>query len=623
MSTAEAPTSVKPSETLESVVIRFAGDSGDGMQLVGTQMTNASAVFGNDVATFPDFPAEIRAPAGTLSGVSGYQLHFSSHDIFTPGDAVDTLVAMNPAALKTNLPDLKRGGTLIVNEDAFSAGDVKKAHYDANPLDDPESLAGYTVHKVPMTRLTRDSVAGLGLSNKEADRCKNFFALGLIYWLYERDSKQTLDWVAEKFAKKPEIAEANIRALQGGSNFGFSTESFTVHYEVPPAKLIPGRYRKIMGNEALAFGLATAAKLANKKLVYSGYPITPASDILHELAKLKNFGVRTFQAEDEIAAMSAAVGAAYAGELSVTASSGPGICLKGEAMGLAMITELPVVIIDVQRGGPSTGLPTKTEQSDLLLAMFGRNGESPLPIVAAATPGDCFEVAQIAMKLAVEFMTPVILLSDGYIANGSEPWKIPKLDELEPIVVNHPEELNGDADEGFLAYKRDERLVRPWARPGTPRLEHRVGGLEKSDTTGNVDYSPENHQHMTDTRQAKIDGIANHIPPQHVEGPESGDLLVISWGGTYGAVCTGVRECQREGLSVAHAHLRYMHPFPANLAEIITRYKKVLVAELNCGQLRFVLRGTFLVDALGFNKVKGKPFLVSEIANKVRELLAG
>ena len=620
--TVEAPVLTKPTESLESVVIRFAGDSGDGMQLVGTQMTNASAVFGNDVATFPDFPAEIRAPAGTLSGVSGYQLHFSSHDIFTPGDAVDTLVAMNPAALKMNLPDLKRGGTLIVNEDAFSSGDLKKAHYDANPLDDPESLAGYSVHKVPMSRLTRDSVAGLGLSNKEADRCKNFFALGLVYWLYERDSKQTVDWVTSKFAKKPEIAEANIRALQGGSNFGFSTESFAVHYEVPPAKLIPGRYRKIMGNEALAFGLATAAKLANKKLVYSGYPITPASDILHELAKLKNFGVRTFQAEDEIAAMSAAVGAAYAGELSVTASSGPGICLKGEAMGLAMITELPVVIIDVQRGGPSTGLPTKTEQSDLLLAMFGRNGESPLPIVAAATPGDCFDVAQIAMKLAVDFMTPVILLSDGYIANGSEPWKIPALDELVPIVVKHPTELNGDADEGFLAYKRDERLVRPWARPGTPQLEHRVGGLEKSDVSGNVDYSPENHQHMTDTRKAKIDGIANHIPPQHVDGPKSGDLLVISWGGTYGAVSTGVRECQRDGLSVAHAHLRYLHPFPANLEELMQRYKKVLVAELNCGQLRFVLRGTYLIDAIGFNKVKGKPFLVSEISGKVREVLA-
>lgn len=618
--TVDAP-AAKPIESLESVVIRFAGDSGDGMQLVGTQMTNASAVFGNDVATFPDFPAEIRAPAGTLSGVSGYQLHFSSNDIFTPGDAVDTLVAMNPAALKANVADLKRGGTLIVNEDAFDSSGLKKAHYTHNPLEESDDLAGYRVHRVPMTRLTRDAVEGLGLSNKEADRCKNFFALGLAYWLYERDAQPTKDWLTSKFAKKPEVATANIRALEGGSNYGFSTESFTVHYQVPPAKLKPGKYRKIMGNEATAFGLATAAKLAGKKLVYCGYPITPASDILHELAMLKHFGVRTFQAEDEIAAMAGAVGAAFGGELAVTASSGPGICLKGEAMGLAMITELPVVIVNVQRGGPSTGLPTKTEQSDLLLSTFGRNGESPIPIVAAATPGDCFYAALEAMKIAVRFMTPVLLLTDGYIANGAEPWKIPKVSELGTISVTHPTEPNGE-DGAFLPYKRDEHLVRPWARPGTPGLEHRIGGLEKSDVTGNVDYDPENHQHMTNTRQAKIDGIADYVPKQAVEGPESGDLLVVSWGGTYGAVCTAVRECQRDGLSVAHTHIRFMNPFPRNLESLFGNYKKVLVPELNSGQLRFLLRGNFLVDAEGFNKVKGKPFLVSELSEKIREVVA-
>jgi 2-oxoglutarate ferredoxin oxidoreductase subunit alpha len=499
---ASQSTNGKKTETLDSVVIRFCGDSGDGMQLVGTQFTNVSAAFGNDVSTLPDFPAEIRAPAGSLSGVSGYQLHFSSHDIYTPGDQVDTLVAMNPAALKTNLADLKRGGTLIINEDAFDKSNLLKANYKTSPLDDGDALAGYRVHKVSMTRLTRDSVDGLGLSQREADRCRNFFALGLVYWLYERDPKPTEEWIRDKFGKNPAIAEANLRALKGGMNFGFSTEAFTVHYEVPPARLAPGKYRKITGNEALAFGLATAAKLAGKQLFYAGYPITPASDVLHELSRLKSFGVRTFQAEDEIASMAAAVGAAFAGELAVTASSGPGICLKGEAMGLGMITELPMVICDVQRGGPSTGLPTKTEQSDLLLAMFGRNGESPLPIVAAATPADCFAIAQEAMRIAVNFMTPVILLSDGYIANGAEPWRIPEVSELKPIRVHHPTQRNG-GDE-YLPYKRDDRLVRPWAIPGTPGLEHRVGGLEKSDVTGHVDYSPANHHHMTLSRDAKI-----------------------------------------------------------------------------------------------------------------------
>lgn len=612
-------TNGKRREELETVVVRFCGDSGDGMQLAGTQFTNVTAAFGNDVSTLPDFPAEIRAPAGSLSGVSGFQLSFSSHDIFTPGDAVDTLVAMNPAALKTNVRDLKRGGILIVNEDAFDKANLSKAGYKASPLEDERAMGAYQLHKVPMTRLTRDAVDGLGLSQREADRCKNFFALGLVYWLYDRDPQPTIDWVKSKFGKNPSIAEANLRALRGGRNYGDSTESFAVHYHVAPAKLSPGKYRKITGNEALAFGLATAAKLADKKLVFAGYPITPASDILHELSKLKHFGVRTFQAEDEIAAMSAAVGAAFGGELAVTASSGPGICLKGEAMGLGMITELPMVIVDVQRGGPSTGLPTKTEQSDLLLTMFGRNGESPVPIVAAATPSDCFNMVQEAMRIAVEFMTPVIILSDGYIANGAEPWRIPKVSELKPVRVSHPAEQNGEGE--FLPYKRDARLVRPWAVPGTAGLEHRVGGLEKADVTGHVDYSPENHQHMTDTRAAKVAGIAESIPEQEVQGQDSGELLVISWGGTYGSVRTAVQRFIAEGRPVAHAHLRYMNPLPRNLDKLLRRYDKVLVPELNCGQLRFLLRSRFLVDAVGLNKVQGKPFLVGEIADKIQQML--
>ena len=617
---ATEPAHEKKQEQVDTVVIRFCGDSGDGMQLAGTQFTNVSAVFGNDVSTLPDFPAEIRAPAGSLSGVSGFQLHFSSEDIFTPGDEVNTLVAMNPAALKTNVADLQRGGTLIVNEDAFTKGNLAKAGYAENPLTSDDELAAYQLHSVPMTRLTRDAVEGLGLTNKEAERSKNFFALGLVYWLYDRDPTPTEKWVQDKFGRRPEICEANIRALKAGRNYGDSTQSFNVHYKVGKAKLPAGRYRKITGNEALAFGLATAAKLAKKMLVFSGYPITPASDILHELSKLKNFGVKTFQAEDEIAAMSATVGAAFAGQLAVTSSSGPGICLKGEAMGLGMITELPMVIINVQRGGPSTGLPTKTEQSDLLLSMYGRNGESPMPIIAAATPGDCFDVAQEALRIAVEFMTPVVLLSDGYIGNGAEPWRIPDVSDLKPINVRHPEATDGSTE--YEPYRRDDRLVRPWALMGTPGLEHRVGGLEKADVTGNVEYSPENHQHMTDTRAAKIAGIANHIPEQTVEGPESGKLLVVSWGGTYGAVRTAVRRFIANGQPVAHAHLRYLNPFPQNLGDLLSSYDKVLIPELNNGQLRFILRGEFLVDAVGLNKVMGKPFLVGEIADKITELLA-
>ncbi len=610
----------KHAEQVDSVVIRFCGDSGDGMQLVGTQFTNVSAAFGNDVSTLPDFPAEIRAPAGSLAGVSGFQLCFSSTDIYTPGDEVDTLVVMNPAAMKTNLKDLHRGGTLIVNSDEFDKSNLAKSHYDSNPLDDEASLAAYRVHKVPMTRLTRDSVEGLGLSQREADRCKNFFALGLVYWLYDRDAKPTEDWIKSKFSKNPSIAEANLRALKAGSNYGFSTESFTVHYQVAPAHLPPGRYRKITGNEAIAFGLVTAAKLAQTELFYGGYPITPASDILHELSRLKNFGVKTFQAEDEIAAITSIIGASYGGSLAVTASSGPGIALKGEGIGLAVMTELPLVIINVQRGGPSTGLPTKTEQSDLYLSYFGRNGDCPMPLLAAQSPGDCFFMIQEAMRIAVEHMTPVFLLTDGYIANGAEPWRIPQLSELRPIRVSHPQVSNGNGD-GFLAYLRDENLVRPWAIPGTPGLEHRIGGIEKSDGTGNVDYDPNNHEHMTRIRAEKIERIALDIPEQTVHGPEDAELLVVSWGGPYGAVRTAVERSLAEGKSVAHCHLKYINPFPRNLGDILRRHPLVLVPELNTGQLRFILRGKYLVDAQGYNKIKGKPFLVSELMAKIDETL--
>lgn len=635
MSTTEAlPTEQSPAppakrlEQVESVVVRFCGDSGDGMQLVGEQLTQASAVFGNDVSTLPDFPAEIRAPAGTLAGVSGFQLNFSAHDIYTPGDEVDTLVAMNPAALKTNVVDLKRGGTLIVNIDEFDKSNLQKAGYEGNPLDNPEFIAKYQVHRVPMTRLTRDAVSGLGMGQKDADRCKNFFALGLVYWLYDRDRKPTEDFLNKKFGKNPTVLEANLRALRGGFNFGFSTEAFTTHYQVPRAKLEGGKYRKITGNEATVWGLVTAAKRAGKTLFFGGYPITPASGILEGLAEMKNFGVRTFQAEDEIAAMASVCGAAFAGEIAVTASSGPGICLKGEAMGLGVMTELPMIIVDVQRGGPSTGLPTKTEQSDLMLAFFGRNGDSPMPILAASGPGDCFWLVQEAVRIAVTYMTPVLFLTDGYIANGAEPWRIPKFSDFKPIQINippgrphSPDSVNGEGENGFLPYKRDEKLARPWAIPGTPGLEHRIGGLEKKDVTGNVDYSPANHHHMTVTRQNKVAGIANDIPLQEVEGPEKGKLLVISWGGTFGAVRTAVQQCVAAGKSVAHTHLKYMNPMPRNLGDIVKRYEKVLIPELNTGQLRLLIRSKFLVDAQGLNKIQGKPFLVHEIVHKIDEML--
>ena len=618
------PESAKSVEHLAAATVRLAGDSGDGMQITGTQLTNTSALAGNDVATFPDFPAEIRAPKGTRAGVSGFQVHFASEDIFTPGDRLDALVVMNPAALVTNLPDLKSGGILIVNEDNFESRDLKLANLEENPLEN-DSLGDYRVFRVPMTNLTRKAVEmvetedGKGLGQKLADRCKNFFAMGLIYWLYGRDLDPTLRFIREKFGKRPEIVEANERALRTGWNYGETTEAFISSYQVERATLPAGNYRNVMGNQALAWGLLTASKMSGADLYIGTYPITPASDILHELSKFKEFGVRTFQAEDEIAAVCSTIGAAFGGAMAVTSSSGPGIALKGEAMGLGMILELPMIIINVQRGGPSTGLPTKTEQSDLMQVMYGRNGESPLPVIAACSPSDCFEVAQEAWRIATRFMVPVILLSDGYIANGAEPWRIPDVGDLKEIEISHPQATEG---EEFQPYLRNERLARPWAVPGTPGLEHRVGGLEKQDITGNVSYDPDNHQHMTDVRQQKVDNIANDIPEQAVVGPESGDLLVVSWGGTFGACTTAVERCKSEGLSVAHAHLRYLNPFPRNLGDLLSRYQQILVPELNMGQLRAILRAKYLVDVAGLNKVQGKPFAVAEIVDKIKALLA-
>jgi 2-oxoglutarate ferredoxin oxidoreductase subunit alpha len=609
---------------LESATIRFAGDSGDGMQLAGTQFTNASAILGNDISTLPDFPAEIRAPAGTLAGVSGFQVHFSSHDIHTPGDDLNALVAMNPAALKTNLKDLEPGGILIVNADAFSNNDLHKAGYKVNPLEDG-SLKSYRVFRIPINTLNREAVAEVKLSPREADRCKNFFALGLVYWLYERPLEPTLRWIREKFGKNPAVLEANSRTLKAGYHYGETTESLPVHFSVPPAQIKPGRYRKITGNEALAMGLVSAAVLMNKGVVYASYPITPASDILHSLSEMKRFGVRTVQAEDEIAAMGMAIGASFGGALGVTATSGPGICLKSEAIGLAVMTEMPVIIIDVQRGGPSTGLPTKTEQADLLQAMYGRNGECPAAIVAPCSPADCFAMIFEAVRLAVSFMTPVFLLSDGYLANGAEPWLIPRVEDLPRIAVRHPQapKSNGNGEAHFLPYRRDERLVRPWAIPGTAGLEHRIGGLEKEDITGNVSYDPLNHEHMVHTRAQKIANIAKEIPMLEVNGPAEGDLLVIGWGGTYGAIVSAVERAKRKGYKVAQAHLRYLNPMPSNTGEVLSRYKKVLVPELNAGQLRFLLRAEYLVDAIGLNKIQGRPFLVSEIEEKIEQILLG
>ncbi|QOJ04575.1 MAG: 2-oxoacid:acceptor oxidoreductase subunit alpha [Planctomycetia bacterium] len=614
----EEQKSNKPIESLDEVVIRFAGDSGDGMQLAGTQFTRATVIFGNDVSTFPDYPAEIRAPAGSLAGVSGFQVNFSSHDIHTPGDMVDTLVAFNPAALKTNIKDVKSGGIVIANEDAFGKTDLKKAGYETNPLEDG-TLSKYRVFKIPISKLNSTALANSGLGAKEVDRCKNFFALGLISWLYHRPLEPTVEWIERSMAKKPEMIEANKAVLKAGYYFGETCELFQVSYKVSKAKLAPGKYRRISGNEATALGLIAAANLASKELFYASYPITPASDVLHSLAKYKNYHVKTFQAEDEIAAMTAAIGASFAGDIAVTGTSGPGLALKGEGIGLAVMTELPVVIVDVQRGGPSTGLPTKTEQADLFQAVLGRNGECPVCVLAACGPADCFDMAIEAVRIATRYMTPVILLTDGYIANGEEPWLLPSIKSLPRIEIHHPE-ANGDAG-AFKPYKRDDKLARPWAIPGTKGLEHRIGGLEKQDVTGNVSYDPDNHEHMIHTRARKIAGIANDLPDQTVYGPAEGDLLVVGWGGTAGAIRSAVERAQQKGHKVAGTHLRYMNPFPKNFGDLLKRYKKVLVCELNMGQLRYMLRATYLVDALGLNKVQGKPFRIAEIESKILDVL--
>jgi len=602
---------------LERVTIRFAGDSGDGMQLTGTQFTRTAAAFGNDISTFPDFPAEIRAPAGSLPGVSGFQLSFSSSDIHTPGDAPDVLVAMNPAALKANLGELPPGGALIVNTDAFTTQNLAKVGYKSNPLTDG-SLSQWTVFNVPISTLNSGALEGLGLTNKQVDLTKNFFALGLMFWLYERDMGPTLAWIEAKFAKRAEIAEGNRRALRAGYNFGETTEIFHERYIVPPAHLPPGTYRNITGNEATALGFVAAAQLAGRDLFYGSYPITPASDILHQLAGYKNFGVKTFQAEDEIAAVGAAIGAAYGGAIGLTASSGPGIALKSEAMGLAVMVELPVVIVDVQRAGPSTGMPTKTEQGDLLQVLFGRNGESPLVVLAPATPGECFDYAIEAVRIATAYMTPVVYLSDAFLANGAEPWRIPALDGLPDLTVP-----NRTEPDGFFPYARDPKtLARPWAVPGTPGLEHRVGGLEKADIGGNVSYDPENHHRMTELRQAKVDRVADGIPPLEVHGPAKGDLLVLGWGSTYGAIRSAVERLQADGESVAHAHLRYLNPLPANTGDVLRSFRRVLVPELNLGQLQLLIRGRYLVDAIGYHRVRGKPFRISELEAEARRQLA-
>jgi len=604
-------------QELDRVTIRFAGDSGDGMQLTGTQFTRTAAVFGNDISTFPDYPAEIRAPAGSLPGVSGFQISFSSSDIHTPGDAPDVLVAMNPAALKTNVGDLPAGGALIVNSDAFTQQNLNKAAYSSNPLTDG-SLKQYTLFEVPISTLNARALEGLDMTSKQVDLTKNFFALGLMFWLYERDMTPTLTWIEQKFGGRPVIAEANRRALKAGYAFGETTEMFHTTYRVPKAHLPPGVYRNITGNEATALGFLAASKLAKRDLFYGSYPITPASDILHQLSSYKHYGVRTFQAEDEIAAIGAAIGAAYGGALGLTASSGPGIALKAEAMGLAVMTELPLVIIDVQRAGPSTGMPTKNEQADLLQLMFGRNADSPMPIVAPATPAECFSFAIEASRIALKYMTPVAYLSDAFLATGAEPWAVPSLEALPDISVPNAT----PADAPFRPYLRDpDTLSRPWAVPGTPGLEHRIGGLEKADVTGNVSYDPDNHHRMQRLRAEKVAGIARDIPPLGVYGPESGDLLILGWGSTYGALRSATERLLDEGHSVAHAHLRYLNPFPGNTGDVLRSYRRVLIPEVNLGQLLLLIRARYLVDAVGYDKVRGKPFRIGEIvAEAVRVL---
>jgi 2-oxoglutarate ferredoxin oxidoreductase subunit alpha len=614
----------KQVQELDHVIIRFAGDSGDGMQLTGDRFTQETAVFGNDLSTLPNFPAEIRAPAGTLPGVSSFQLHFADHDILTPGDAPDVLVAMNPAALKANLKDLPRGADLIVNTDEFTKRNLAKAGYAGNPLEDG-SLDAYNLHAVPLTSLTVRALEDQDVTRKDAERAKNMFALGLLSWLYGRPAEGTMAFLETKFGHRPEIYKANVTAFHAGWNFGETTEAFSVRYEVRPAPLKPGRYRNITGNTALAYGLIAAGQLAKLPLFLGSYPITPASDILHELARHKKFGVRTFQAEDEIASVGAALGAAFGGSLSVTTTSGPGMALKAETVGLAVSVELPLIVVDVQRAGPSTGMPTKTEQADLLMAIFGRNGESPVPVIAAASPSDCFHAAIEAARIAVTYRTPVVLLSDGYLANGSEPWRIPDVSTLPDLSTEFAFATADDADGGeFQPFGRDAAtLARPWAVPGTPGLEHRIGGIEKADGAGTISYDPDNHDLMVRTRQAKIDGIAASIPPLEVDDP-AGDatVLVLGWGSTYGSIGAAVRRVRRAGHPVAQAHLRHLNPFPANLGEVLRRYDKVLVPEINLGQLALLLRARFLADVISYNRVRGLPFRAAELAEAIEEVIA-
>jgi 2-oxoglutarate/2-oxoacid ferredoxin oxidoreductase subunit alpha len=615
--TTDIPLPKHKREVVDRAVIRFAGDSGDGMQVTGSQFTNTVALYGNDIATFPDFPAEIRAPAGTLPGVSGYQLHFSSNEVYTPGDAIDVLIAMNPAALKMNLADLKANGILIVNSDAFAETDLRKAQMSSNPLED-HSLDKFRLFPVELERLTKVALEHLGLDAKSVSRCKNFFALGMCYWLYNRSMDSTVRGIEEKFSKKPLLVEANKLAMKAGYSYCEATEAFQISYEIPPAQLEPGLYRNISGNQALALGFITASQKSGLKLFQGSYPITPASDILHELSQYKDFGVITFQAEDEIAAITSAIGAAYAGALAITTTSGPGMALKTEAMGLAIAVEIPLIICDVQRGGPSTGLPTKTEQADLFQALFGRNSEAPIPVVAAATPSDCFWAALEASRIAVKYMVPVIVLSDGYLANGAEPWKIPSLDEIPEIPVKFATDPTD-----FKPYRRNpDTLARPWAIPGTPGLEHRIGGLEKQDVTGNINYEPLNHEKMVRIRAAKVEAIAQDIPDIVPVGDPDGDLLIVAWGSTHGSITAAVNSQRELGYRIGHVHLRHLNPFPGNLGDVLKRYRKVLVPELNMGQLLWLLRAKFLVNAIGLNKIQGRPFKQSELEQKISELLS-
>ncbi|MBI2216594.1 MAG: 2-oxoacid:acceptor oxidoreductase subunit alpha [Candidatus Rokubacteria bacterium] len=608
---------VKPRRELDRAVVRFAGDSGDGMQLTGEQFTAESAWAGNDVATLPNFPAEIRAPAGTLFGVSSFQLQFGSQRVYTPGDRLDCLVAMNPAALKVHLGDLKPGGLLIVNTSAFDKRNLDKAGYPSNPVDDPTLGERYRLHNVDMTALTHEALKDLLLNTKEKDRCKNFFALGVVSWIYTRPLEPTLEWIGKRFAKSPTLADANTRVLKAGHAFGETAEIFGEHYTIEPAQMAPGLYRAMTGNRALAWGLLAAAERSKLPIVYGAYPITPASGILEELAMHKRFRIRTIQAEDEIAAVTAAIGASFGGAIGVTGSSGPGIALKGEAIGLAVMAELPLVVFNIQRGGPSTGLPTKTEQADLMQALYGRNSESPVVVLAPATPGDCFFVAYEALRVAVKYMVPVIVLSDGFLANGSEPWLIPDVSTLPPIDVEFRTDL-----EGFFPYLRDPAtLARPWVRPGTAGLEHRIGGIEKQDVTGNISYDPDNHDHMVRTRAEKVRRVAQEIPPTTVNGPAGGEVLVVGWGGTFGSITAAAERAQSEGLSVAAVHLRYLNPLPPDLGHILRQYRRVLVPEINSGQLVRVLRAEYLVDAVGFNRVRGLPLSSDEIHHAINQLL--